>query len=105
MVLYIFNKSLHTTTVCVLIFSLTKCGMLLSMSGKLCLRQFFRIHALLYMCIVHVCSVYQREREREIILLRSIVNMMIHVQIKFTMSIDPSRPALRPWRSLAHRPP
>ena len=26
-----------------------------------------------------------REREREIILLRSIVNMMIHVQIKITM--------------------
>ena len=46
----------------------------------------------------------EREREREI-LLRSIVNMMIHVQIKITMWIDPRRPALRPWRSLAHRPP
>ena len=43
--------------------------------------------------------------ERERILLRSIVNMMIHVQIKITMLIDPRRPALRPWRSLAHRPP
>ena len=47
----------------------------------------------------------EREREREIILLRSIVNMMIHVQIKITMWIDPRRPALRPWRSLTHRPP
>ena len=47
----------------------------------------------------------ERERERERIVLRSIVNMMIHVQIKITMWIDPRRPALRPWRSLAHRPP
>ena len=45
------------------------------------------------------------ERERGRILLRSIVNMMIHVQIKITMWLDPKRPALRPWRSLAHRPP
>ena len=47
----------------------------------------------------------ERERERERIVLRSIVNMMIHVQIKITMWIDPRRPALRSWRSLAHRPP
>ena len=40
------------------IFSLTKCEMLLSMSGKLCLRHCFRIHVLLYKCIVHVCFVY-----------------------------------------------
>ena len=36
--------------------------MLLSMSGKLRLRQFLPIHALLrallYKCLVHVCSVY-----------------------------------------------
>ena len=55
MVLYIFK---NPCILCVLIFSLTKCGMLLSMSGKLCLRHFFRIHALLYKCLVHVCSVY-----------------------------------------------
>ena len=43
-----------------LIFSLTiiLCEMLLSMSGKLCLRHFLRIHVLLYKCIVHVCFVY-----------------------------------------------
>ena len=50
-------------------------------------------------------EVRDRESEMERILLRSIVNMMIHVQIKITMWIDPRRPAIRPWRSLAHMPP
>ena len=56
-------------------------------------------------CVCVCVCVCVREREREILLFRSIVNMMIHVQIKITMWIDPRRPALRPWRSLAHRPP